>query len=531
MLFTIEKRELTGEPTRGVMSHGNDEITWAVTLFRKSTGPLQEEGGGGKKTIDFQKVLGHCNGYWESLPEEKQTAIFEVYKEIRLFFDRPHWDSNLVELYGLVAKLYEYHSVESIYNWMIYHDKGVCCPDYLREEFVQYHGYTCETAEKTYTRPDYLWLLALCIAVRVMIPVWGEFIARTKSDVRNLFKEFYALRLINRANIYHSKPMERLRVYIEHNIPPTLPSGLTLNAGISTDEYPDWMLGILIIRKLTIVDLAGEEKRTSVIANIHSYMLEKNRRGPDSSGVVRSSITSGTGPDIDSNLSMLERSTRIKHTIPTGYFVTLEVPFEKPLQIARNICPDIPEELLELSLQSVPVLRQARVHDPQVAVASWVLAYNNTVVPRSLQHFPNRNKTLSVALSIAQALLWHTGYIELAPFITAIERLDEDDYGGNDSRSRVTKEQADRIESFCPLVNIVGTSKNARKNNRVLECIEETASRFDDCNWQANLAEPLLRQINPTGRRELYIPTNIKPLLAKLIISLNTKTFQGEKKS
>jgi len=55
----------------------------------------------------------------------------------------------------------------------------------------------------------------------------------------------------------------------------------------------------------------------------------------------------------------------------------------------------------------------------------------------------------------------------------------------------------------------------------VLECIEDVAGKFDEVNWRANLAGVF----NPSGVKELYVPTNIKPLLADLIIRLNRKSF------
>ena len=519
MLFDIVKKDLTGEPVVGIMSHGDEKLEWAVTMFRKSTGPVQDEALGGKKTIDFEKVLSHINGYWKFQSLQKQTEIFEIYKRIHAFFDEPFWENNIHELYKLVKELYVYHDINDIHHWMVYHDNGICCPDYLREEFVKYSGYTCETPEKTYTRSDYMWLLALAIGVRAMIPVWGEYIARNKGEVRNLFKEYHALKLLNAASITHSIPYERLRLYIEHNLPPTLPAGLTLNAGISVDEYPVWMISVLLIRKLTIIDLSGSDKRTSVIAGLHSYMLEKNKRGPDASGMVRSYSNAGNSNDQDSNLSALERGPRVKQVIPTGYFILLETPFDDPLKVARNICPDIPAELVKISLESVEVQRQNRIKDPQVAIASWVLAYNNTIVPRSLQYLPSNVRTLTVALAIAQAVLWHRGYTELAPILTAIERADCSDYGGNDSRSRVTREQAAIIETLFPLVNVVGGSKNARRNNRVLECIENISSMLDNVIWQYNVSPQLV------NKKELYIPTNIKQQLADLVIRLNTRQF------
>lgn len=519
MLFDIVKKELTGEPVVGVMSHNGETLEWAVTMFRKSTGPVQDESLGGKKTIDFEKVLSHINGYWKFQSPQKQTEIFGIYKEIRAFFDEPYWENNISTLYELVKRLYVYHDIKDIHQWMIYHDRGISRPEYLREEFVRYSGYTCETAEKTYTRSDYMWLLALAIGVRAMIPVWGEYIARNKGEVRNLFKEYHALKLLNQASISHSIPYERLKVYIEHNLPPTLPPGLTLNAGISVDEYPVWMISVLLIRKLTIIDLSGNDKRTSVIAGLHSYMLEKNKRGPDASGMVRSYSNAGNSSDQDNNLSALERGPRVKQVIPTGYFVMLEIPFNNPVKVAQHICPDISPELVMLSLESVDVQRQNRIKDPQVAIASWVLAYNNTIVPRSLQYLPSNVRTLSVALAIAQAVLWHKGYTELAPILTAIERLEVIDYGGNDSRSRVTREQATIIEALFPLVNVVGSSKHARRNNRVLDCIENIAGQLDETVWQYNISAKLV------NKKELYIPTNIKQQLADLIIRLNTKQF------
>ena len=52
------------------------------------------------------------------------------------------------------------------------------------------------TRDKTYTKPDYVKLIGLTLALRPMIPIWGEFIERTHKETGTSFKEYYAYLLM-----------------------------------------------------------------------------------------------------------------------------------------------------------------------------------------------------------------------------------------------------------------------------------------------------------------------------------------------
>ena len=514
MKFEITRSTYDGIPTTGLMTHGSESIEWTVSLFEKMK--LNDI------PVDFSMVFSHINQYWASLQVCDQEVIFSIYKEIRIIFNG-NWTANkLPTLYVLIEVLGKYHEVESVYHWMIYHAKDVQWPEYLQESFNENRGYTAETKEKTYTKGEYKSLAALSIALRPMIPIWGEYIDRTKDEHGNVFKEFYAFTLLNRAGIMHSQAMERLRLYVEHSLPADITPSLTLKVGISQYEYPKWMLALIVIRRLVITDLRGTDSKTSIIAFIHSYMREKIKRNETSFGVVLNKPTDSSSSDRENNRSMLE-STQVKQAIPQGYFIFLEKPFENPVEIAKRICPEIDLTLLKQCLDNSHVMHTERHFDSQIAIASWVLSYNDTIPARTLRYFPRKNKTTATALSICQAILWQKGHHDLAILSTAVTRAVSNNFG-NDTRSRITKEQTEELDILFPFVKNA-SNRPGKKSNRGIESIEMIAASFNEENWYINLPKELIKELNLQGNLHYSIPTNIKPLLADLVIKIAGKSF------
>ena len=268
MKLTINKYGLQGTPTEVTMYHLNNEIAWNIALFDK-TSSVDKDG-----ISDAYDIFEFINVYWSYISVAEQNKIFDCYCRIRTVFDNV-WDTTELtrQLHVLIAELCSYHDLDQIKQWIIFH-ANIIIPDNFSDVYSEKYE-TTMTREKTYLRRDYEGLLALSVGLRIMVPVWGEFVYRTKKETGNNLKEYYAFKLLELSNFKNSEPMERLKIYVECSIPQDKSrAGAIINA-IASEDYSTWMLALIAVRRLSVGDVRGIIAGSSLITYIYKFINGK----------------------------------------------------------------------------------------------------------------------------------------------------------------------------------------------------------------------------------------------------------------
>ncbi|EKD22588.1 MAG: hypothetical protein ACD_84C00040G0002 [uncultured bacterium] len=512
MKLLMNEFGIHGSPTEVLLDHAGEQLAFNIALFDK----MSFSGG-------FD-IFEEINGYWSRLPVTEQDKIFIIYKKIKDVFDSV-WDMSELtrQLYVLVKELYDHHELTDIRHWMDFHSNLVL-PDGLRDSFLTSQE-TSSTRERTYLKDDYKWLVTMTIALRAMIPIWGEFIARTRKETGTVFKEYYAFQLLAYSNIAKSEPMERLRVYVEHSMATDKSMSAAILGGISSEDFPTWVLGLVVVRRLTVGDVRGVETNSSLVTFIYKFIGQKVK-GHDNSfiGLVKEKVVEGQGQEGENNLSKLE-GYKIKQEFPAGDIAIIGFYLQNPLNIAKMICPEIDPELVLQSIVNVQSLDVEQIWKPQTVLMQWVLS--SVIPPRGLLHI---SKALSLnAMGVTSALLWHRGHYELAGLLSATEQLNQEELllGGTDSRARITREQMEQLDVLYPFSRKpVGKQKVIKRLNPAAEAIDSVASMFSGHDWKLTLPSEMIEKItgNPNNRR-YATPYDIKIKLAKLAIELASRTF------
>lgn len=513
MQISISNAGVLGTPTEAQMTHGEEVLTFNVALFDKM--------GYGDERYD---IFEHINAYWNYLPPQKQDAIFDVYRRIRETFFTVYDQHELTAgLYQLVKELFTYHELSDVRHWIDFHS-NIIIPSVFKDVYVESRD-TPGTRERTYLKEDYRWLVTLSVALRAMVPVWGEFIKLTKDSTGTVFKEFYAHKLMAYSSIAKSEPMARLRVYVEHSLPADKSKAAAILGGISTEDFPDWILGLVLVRKLSIGDVRGIDQDSHLITFIYKYIANKVK-GHDNNfvGLVKDKIFDGNGQDVEHNLSKLE-GYKIKEGIPAGDPAIISHYIDDPIRLAKTICPDIETKLVEDSLKSIQALMLVQIWPPQIVLTQWVL--KKAVNPRGLLHVPK--STVLKAMAVAQALLWHREHFALAALLSSAEQTNQADLqlGGTESRARIPKDMIDKLTELYPYPRMPsGKQKVIRRINPAEESINSVAVAFSQRDWRLTLPTPWVAKITGNQLNRNYsVPHNVKVLLAELTIQLATRTF------
>jgi hypothetical protein len=518
-----------------VMRHNGKSIEWYYSTFKK-----QQTKGQNNVNVLFDEL----NAYWATLPKPQQDQIFSVYVRIKEMFETFDNTKALTRsLMPLMTELYELHDLEDMDHWIRFHS-GIRVPEKIADSFVESMD-TSMTRQKTYTKEDYWRLLVLALALRAAVPIWGEIIGITEKQkiLGTDWKEYAVYQLIGRSKLMYSPAMEKLRGYVSAYVPNDRRQYSAMLAGVGSEDYPEWLLSVIVVRRVAIGDIRSQiNPESHLVSSIHSYILAKlNPSDSSFMGNIREKTPEREGSgDQENKLSRLE-GYKIRQELPEGDIAMIAHYAKDPYRVAQRVCPRVPLELVEQSLESVKVLQSQHVQPPQLWIMQRVL--EPAISPRGLQYLPK--EIFLACMAVVQAILWmprvdpmgedaEYGHQELAALVSASA-----DVWGTDvveanltSHGRIPKALTERLNALFPypLRTSGKQSKEGGKTiNVAVQNIDSLVKQFDACGWRVTLPSEWVKQLkerNPAmSGRHFAAPYEIRKKLANLIIDCETRSL------
>lgn len=513
MKYNIEENQVTVDNVI-TMEHRGQTLTWNIRTFRSV-----------KVNANFVTDI---NGYWAKLPLEQQDAIFNLYQQIADAFESIEATRRLDEaLLRLVAELFKYHPFEDIMKY--YHSfSRIKLPTDLKDGYGRK-----DTPELTYLRNEYYELLGLAIVLKIMVPIWGTYISIIAAETGTNFKEYRAARLLQRASIVNSNAYKRLYNYIytywegyteEH-------SGAAIVAGLDGSQVPNWLLGNVLIRRISTTGLLQANDPSPpemIISAIYNYIdyLTKTMDKQFGGRINEKGLENSSASD-DDNTSVAE-NYKIKQEISEGLIVTHELHLINNAHgILQRLDPTCPVDNLRQVQHLCQSFNNTDVFQPTLlskALTMWVL---DPVVTAKMIDYVNYNAVLSAHM-ITYTLLKHWGYHSLALLLFA--QRAPNDVAQYSVKLQITDEQMDVLDKIYPHAPNTNTKrKPARRDNNVAAVgIRQVASALYATWWQ--IASWENEQDYPgisIKNRVIGIPHDLEPRLADLVIHLKTNIHPG----
>ena len=260
------------------IEHDGAKLVWDISEYQIKSSFEKDD--------MYKHMFSHINAYWARQNQTTQRSIFEVFSRIHDVFNTlPSSDDSTSrvdtinsQLYPLLDELYSYHPFKDL-EYFVRYNSGIRIPgaEYLEAEFVENDDKN-HTRNKTYTINDYIGLVTLILGLRLMVPVWGAYIKATGSVAGTKFKEYYALMLLDRAGISLSEPFVKLGLYIQERTPKDGNKTAMIDF-ISSEDYPRWIMALLVVRKLCLADIRGEIEPSAVLVrHISRHVHERVMR-------------------------------------------------------------------------------------------------------------------------------------------------------------------------------------------------------------------------------------------------------------
>lgn len=499
--------------------HNDEVLSWDIkAAYHRATDPDMSDGIPELERYDH--IFNDINAYWDWLPDDRQDKIWNAYKAIHetlmSSFDATAF---IPKLQRLIAKLYDLMPHDEIKHWMLFYSE-VRIPSTLKSTLSPN-----DTPERTYLRDDYVDLVVLALAVRPMVPIWGEYITRTRNDHGTTYKESMAMRLMYYSWLSQCGPIERLRVYIESSVEHSNQQGQSFSAimgGLGTTELPDWLLATTVVRRISIVPLTSPDDAPNIIQNIHQY-ITNTLRSLDRRFKGRISPKNPPANTGDSENVSLVEMYKVKQEVPDGDVVVLNVYTEQPFEMLRVVDETVPPALLETTLKHITALEQLSIQPHQTVLTQYVMS--PCLPPRGIPML--QKQSVLRAMAVSQAVLWHWGFFDLAGLITAEPIVNSQDMmiGILESRGRIPRETMDQLVELYPhQLNPRGKSQSVRQTNVASNAIDKFCELVVRNDWMLH-APPELIQLTSriASTRKMIVPPDIRAQLGRLIVHIRSR--------
>jgi hypothetical protein len=374
------------------------------------------------------------------------------------------------------------------------------------------------TKDKTYLRDDYIKLVVLLSAIRMLIPIWGEFISITKDSVPDAQKEFRAYQLIRKSNLKNYPAFGRLLVYIQesHRSSKQAQSISNILGGIGREEIPEWIAGVLIVRKLGMINIHADESVSNVISQVSVYIDTTMRNMEKKFGdVIQEKRNASSVVDGEKDPSFLE-TFRVKQDLPFGNLVTSDVFAENVYEMCRTIDDTIPEQLVNAVLEVTVGLENEMYDESNVILAQWVLS---TAISPTLYEVLEKRTNIN-AMIATQCLLHHWGYHELALISTGLNLKSGGGSGLDNRLLKPTLEHINKLDKMYPYQIQQRTRvAKAKSNNFAMPALHTMGVRLTRCRKAIRAPGFLTQDMVPTVDRHghMTVPANIVHQLIDLL--------------
>lgn len=491
------------------VTHGDQKLEFSISTFKKR-----------RLTSDFD-VFQQINAFWASRTESEQKKIFDIYSDIHgEFVDTFKREPLKDRLKVHVNKLLTLNDLEVIGHWAAFsNDCNMQIPESVPQVFVEDINRNL-TVSKTYTEPEYRRLAVLSLALRCMIPVWGEYLHVIKNDTADAIMDMVAFQLVD--DIYNSSvpAVAKLMDYISSNLGSLDNEKFgAIFIGIPTVDFPRWLLSMIAINCLTTSDIRGNNPNAHLATFIYTYIKAKTspKDDPDNSKIKPKTISEDDGNENNTKASALERY-KVKSNISVSDMVEAEYCLSNYEAITEQLAPGF--DRFELS-QAMDRLRNHKgdVKVPQVDLLRWVLS--RVVSKEILLYMPA--DLIKNLLAVLETVLWTRGHKYLAVLSTCYPVLSDNEMSISpiDSKMRIPEAEMEELARIFRYTRNTSNKKAVvKESNLAIESLDILTSRFSSFAWKPTSTQERIIEVLGFKSTRFTIKPDIKTSLARLIIDL-----------
>jgi hypothetical protein len=466
-------------------------------------------------------LFDELNAYIATWSDERQDKLWDIYVEIVHNLQDSNINSETLtsNLSHLVAEIYKLATYENLKTFVYRADLQL--PDDLSDTYQEYGPRGRNYRERTYIKNEYKELVALALGLRFMIPIWGMYIVLILPRNGNYYKESEAVDLLEEAGVKTWPPYTRMEEYVAASVDGDA-SLSTLMGGLSSEEIPDHLLALALVRKIAVGPLSVTSEKDSLARILFNYVTGTHGR-------LDSRFTGASGPIVakrmrmseneEDNSSVWDMMTQTQE-ITDGDRSTIEVYTENLEVLIERTCPELQLSRVQQCISACS-RNEARIVAPfQKALIVWVV---RTIPPQARDLLSK--KAILRLMGLVQATLDHWGFPELAVLVSA-ERLHNDGeevYLPSETRNKITKEQLAILNEQYPYYRQETKKLDpTKRRNEAVKAIDDVVEQMSGMQWKPLAPRNIIEKLPMVQAMGfMYISGDIKQQLAAMIIHVN----------
>lgn len=487
------------------------------------------------------KLFSEVNSFFNQLPPSKLAAVENYYRTVQEIIGKSNARFSTVdteysaivdeitkELTAATAELFNTVTLDDITAW----SKTV--PIKVPDSIATVHS-GLYSIEGTYLVEDYKRLWCLCVAIRMVLPVWCEYINIINDVISSSKHEVACIGLLRDCDgIMNSDAMNKLRDYVNEKCTLEISKVSTaiLN-GLSRSEIPEWVISMTIVKRLGIGEISSNEDRSHLVTSIFGYIQGILTRDLDrkNTGRVRDKFAFLTNDEDNDKHSLIEQY-RVRQDITEGDVILFETyilqyPERAALDLVkyRNFSAEETERYVDKVRKCVSyssTLNVVKLIQAQNCILAWTV---NDIVPYQLldRLSPTAFKVL---LGISQAYIWHFNLPDIAVALTAYHDTSlENNLLLNSPNARVSPNMHQRLSTLYKHSHPRSVSENAQPNlnseNVGVNPIREVIRGLNNGMFTARAPEELWSTATSYQKSGRVIFRNISEQLVSLIETIN----------
>lgn len=523
MLIEIVPIKVASDDKLCMVSHKGVTHHWVVNYFIKNTTAKPVFGEDEVPSVN-EDLFKYVNQWLARLPMNQQDALFGLYSQAReILTEVESHDDLVVAMRQVVAGILDFHEFDVVHRWLRI-NTDLQNPHSVKETFVE-DAAGRNKQNKTYIRSEYEELVTLTFLFRLLLPVYGEFIARIGAYTDASSKEMITFNLASMSSVMDTPAMMRLISFVENTVPKDTNKSPALIDGISSDDYIPWLLSLVMLRRLIIGGLQDTGDGATLVSFIYNYIVYKATNIAAFGGFIKDKKHPNAAPSDINELSSWEEY-RIKERNSAGDIALVQRDLEDTLTTYSRLCVGLDEsgnkefEPNEINPEFMELMTEP-IGKGQLAMLKYIMA---PLVSHRLLDDVERPEIFA-SLVAGTAYLKRLGLLEQAIMLSAVKRNSKVMIGSASTvKHRITPETTGELAATYPYVR-KSQSRQTVVDTRTSYEVAFVAFEdvFKRSEWRITL--PHADIVKFTGglkiTRAYACPTDIRPLLADFFIAMD----------
>lgn len=377
----------------------------------------------------------------DCVKRQQKEEIFNAYASIFEEFALRQLDVDILtdNIRANLKIIYDIINVQDIHDYMERNDLFNIPPD-IKEEFTGEY-----TEARTYNRAKYKGLIALSIAARIAIPIWGEFAPIRKNIVGSNRLPIPLMKMLVGTSILESQQFKEFELYSNSTVEAGTHAPELVAGGLGTEFNTTINLAANFVKKVaTGLNLASN----ALAHNIYNFTANRGAYNDATSGdLIWAKTDMGQGEEEKSKMekyALREPMSQGDVAMIEYYLVNLE-------RSMRGVVNDIPDEYIQRAEKLFQHLEEEQYmpNDINIRMAQWVMMY--ILPPKVIKYvgFTYQRK----ALAAVAYILAYLGFPKLSALTVSTESISSDGFtiSAQIVRRQISDDTIAKLNEFYPL--------------------------------------------------------------------------------